>query len=131
VSRIHGDGWGETLTTARFWILRHRPSDGDVDGAGPVGWRLLATNNRDLGRSSVTFPDQSACRDAVLLLQKHAPGLRVVTVRSGPSSWTWRLFDGDRIVAVASRDYQRRIQADQAAAVALDLIPGAEFVGAD
>jgi len=119
------------VTTARFWILQHRPAREDIDEVRPVGWRLLATNNRDLGRSSVTFPDQSACRDAVLLLQKHASALRVVTVRSGPSSWTWRLFDGDRIVAVASRDYQRRIQADQAAAVALDLIPGAEFVGLD
>ena len=119
------------MATARFWILQHRPADDDTTEAGPVGWRLLATNNRDLGRSSVTFPDQWACRDAVLLLQKHAPVLRVVTVRSGRSTWTWRLFDGDRIVAVASRDYQRRIQADQAAAVALDLIPRAEFVGLD
>ena len=118
------------MTTARFWIIKHRPVD-DIAETGPVGWRLLATNNRDLGRSSVSYPDQAACRDAVLLLQKHAPVLRVVTIRSGPSSWNWRLFDGDRVVAVASRDYQRRIQADQAAAVVLDLIPGAELVGLD
>lgn len=72
-----------------------------------------------------------SCRDAVLRLQEHAPGLRVVTVRSGPSSWRWRLLAGDRIVAVASRDYQRRIQADQAAAVMLTLFPQAELVGLD
>ena len=117
------------MTSARFWVIRHRSADDDIIEAEPIGWRLLATNNRDLGRSPVAYPDLTACRDAVLLLQKHAPVLRVVTVRSGPSSWNWRLFDGDRVVAVASRDYQRRIQADQAAAVALDLIPGAELVG--
>jgi hypothetical protein len=52
-----------------------------------------------------------------------------VTVRGGPSSWGWRLLIGDRVVAVASRLYQRRIQAEQAAAVVLELIPGAELAG--
>ena len=118
------------MTTARFWIVKPRSTDNTAE-VGPVGWRLLATNNRDLGRSPDTYPDLAACRDAVLLLQKHAPALRVVTVRSGPSSWNWRIVDGDRIVAVASRDYQRRIQADQAAAVVLGLLPGAELVGLD
>ena len=45
-----------------------------------------------------------------------------VTIRSGPSSWSWPLV-GDRVVVVASRASQRRIQAEQAATVVLGLIP--------
>jgi hypothetical protein len=118
------------VAAARFWILRHRP-EADTATSGLISWRLLATNNRDLGRASVAYPNLVACRDAVLWLQEHVTGLRVVVVRSGPTSWSWRLLAGDRIVAVASRGYQRRIQADQAAAVTLALIPGAELVGLD
>lgn len=118
------------MTAARFRILQHRAAD-EFAEVGPVSWRLLATNNRDLGRASVTFPDSRACREDVLWLQHHSDLLRVVTVRSGPSSWSWRILAGERVVAVASRDYQRRIQADQAAGVVLGLIPGAELVGLD
>ena len=45
-----------------------------------------------------------------------------VMIRNGPSSWSWPLV-GDRVVVVASRASQRRIQAEQAATVVLGLIP--------
>lgn len=96
-----------------------------------VTWRLLATNNRDLGRGSEAYPNREACWDAVLKLQRGAAGLEAVLVRTGPSSWSWRLLAGDGAVAVASRHYQRRIQATQAATVALELIPVAELSGLD
>jgi hypothetical protein len=94
-------------------------------------WRLLATNNRDLGRAPASYPDAETCRAAVLWLQRNVTGLRIVIVRAGPSSWSWRILAGESVVAVSSRDYQRRIQADQAATTALDLIPTAELVGHD
>jgi hypothetical protein len=53
----------------------------------------------------------------------------VTLVRSGATAWRWRMLVGDTVVAVASRDYQRRIQAEQAAAVVLNLIPHADLVG--
>jgi uncharacterized protein YegP (UPF0339 family) len=96
-----------------------------------VTWRLLATNNRDLGRGSEAYPSREACWDAVRTLQRGADGLEAVLIRTGPSSWSWRIQAGNGTVAVASRHYQRRIQATQAAAVALELIPIAELSGTD
>jgi uncharacterized protein YegP (UPF0339 family) len=92
---------------------------------------LLATNNRDLGRGSDAYTSREACWDAVRRLQRGAAGLEAVLIRTGPSSWSWRIQAGAGTVAVASRHYQRRIQARQAAAVALELIPAAELSGLD
>jgi hypothetical protein len=110
------------LAEARFRILQHR-SD------GLVSWRLLATNNRDLGRAPVTYHDPATCRAAVLCLKRQAADLRSAIVRAGPSSWRWQITAGVAVVAVSSRDYQRRIQAEQAATIALTLIPAAGLVG--
>lgn len=96
-----------------------------------MSWRLLATNNRDLGRAPIAYPDADSCRLAVLWLQRNVAGLRIAIVRAGPSSWSWRILAGETVVAVSSRDYQRRIQADQAATIVLDLIPAAEVVDLD
>jgi hypothetical protein len=116
------------VAAARFRILQHRP---DSAGAGTLSWRLLATNNRDLGRAPDGYPDAEACRAAIRDLQASVGQAESITVRSGPSSWGWRLMIGDRVVAVASRAYQRRIQAEQAASVVLELIPAAELAGMD
>ncbi len=118
-----GYEWGEALAAARFQVLQ---LSGDL-----VSWRLLATNNRDLGRAPVGYPDIGACRAAVRDLRESVGRAEPVMVRGGPSSWGWRLMIDDRVVAVASRLYQRRIQAEQAAGVVLGLIPAAELIGLD
>jgi hypothetical protein len=84
------------VAAARFRILRHR-SDGSLS------WRLLATNNRDLGRAPIPYPDAEVCRAAVLWLQRNTFGLRIGIVRAGPSSWSWRILSGETVVAVSSR----------------------------
>jgi uncharacterized protein YegP (UPF0339 family) len=111
------------VATARFRLLQ-------LSG-GTVTWRLLATNNRDLGRGSEAYPSKDACWEAVRELQRGVAELATVLIRTGPSSWSWRIQAGNGTVAVASRHYQRRIQATQAAAVALELIPAAELSGLD
>jgi hypothetical protein len=126
-----GYEWGDTLAAARFRILQHRSAPDHEAEAGTLSWRLLATNNRDLGRAPVGYPDAEACRVAIRELQAMVARAEPITVRSGPSSWGWRLMIGDRVVVVASRLYQRRIQAEQAAGVVLDLIPTAELAGLD
>ncbi|MBB2941086.1 nucleoid-associated protein YgaU [Actinoplanes lutulentus] len=73
------------------------------------------------------FPDIDACRAAARWAQQHAAELSVTIVRSGATAWRWRMEAGGAVVAVASRDYQRRIQAAQAAAVVLGLLAGAEL----
>ncbi|WP_433299135.1 hypothetical protein ACQP2F_45385 [Actinoplanes sp. CA-030573] len=109
------------MADARFRIVRHRPD-------GSLSWRLLATNNRDIGRSPVRHPDVEACRAAVRDLQLRLGRARTSIVRAEASSWSWRIAVGDVVVAVSSRDYQRRIQAEQAAGIALALIPAAAIV---
>ena len=119
------------VAAARFRILRHRPAPDDTADVGSLSWRLLATNNRDLGRAPAGYPDAEACRAAIRELQATVGRAEPITVRSGPSSWGWRLMIGDQVVVVASRLYQRRIQAEQAAGVVLGLIPTAELAGLD
>jgi hypothetical protein len=119
------------VAAARFRILQHRPAADGAAEAETLSWRLLATNNRDLGRAPGGYPDAEACRAAIRDLQATVTRAEPITVRSGPSSWGWRLMIGDRVVAVASRAYQRRIQAEQAASVVLGLIPAAELAGLD
>ena len=102
-------------------MVRHR-----LDGS--TTWRLLATNNRDLARAPITYAQADDCRAAVRWLQQNVPGLRIAIVRAGPSSWSWRILTGVVVVGVSCRAYQRRIQADQAATTALDLIPTAGLV---
>ena len=114
----------EPVAAARFRILQHRSDQ-------QVSWRLLATNNRDLGRAPVAYADAATCRAAVHWLQQHSDRLRITIVRAGPSSWSWRIAAGETVVALSSRDYQRRIQAEHAAGIALELIPAADLVGLD
>jgi hypothetical protein len=109
------------VATARFRIIER-----DI-----ISWRLLATNNRDLGRAPQGYPDAETCRAAIGRLRDQVGQAEPVTVRRGPTSWGWRLMVGDQVVAVASREYQRRIQAEQAAAVVLGLIPAADLTGFD
>ncbi|MEV6304399.1 hypothetical protein AB0M02_33680 [Actinoplanes sp. NPDC051861] len=107
---------------ARFGFLRSRTGD-------TVSWRLLTTNNRDLGRAPGEFPDRDTCRTAASWVREHAAELRVTLTRTGSAGWRWRMSAGDLVVAVSSRDYQRRIQAKHAAEVVLVLLAEAEMFG--
>jgi hypothetical protein len=93
-----------------------RPSD------APVTWRLLSGNNRDLGRAAGSFPDVDACVAAVHRLRAALSTSTVsVTSPDGRSRWTWRVAVDAVEVAVSSRMYQRRVQAEAAYAVFLTL----------
>jgi len=120
---------GRVVAAARFHLRVLRSAEEAVPGQ--ITWRLLATNNRDLGRATSTYPDAAECRAAVRQLQDRADRLRAVTVRTGSSAWSWRLLLDGAVVAVSSRDYQRRIHADYAGAVVLDLVPKAELADLD
>jgi len=64
---------------------------------GPLGiWRLLASNNRELGRSGRAYPSFESARDDVLRLQRIVDELVVVGVRGAVSSqfgWVATLDD--------------------------------------
>jgi hypothetical protein len=116
------------MASARFELYH-------VSGPDPtlepwVTWRLLSSNNRDLGRAPVTFPDVPACQLMVRRLQSLVAEAATVQLRAGRVDWSWRVRLAGVDVAVSSRTYQRRIQAESACAVFLSLVPDAGIAGA-
>ncbi len=114
------------MAAARFEIyLVRRRGDGAEIGASEATWRLLSNNNRDLGHAVNTFEDIDLCGAAVEFLRQHAEHAVPVSLRSGRADWTWRVQIGQAAVAVSSRRYQRRVQAEYACGVFLGLVAGA------
>jgi hypothetical protein len=116
------------MASARFELyLVARPESGpDQDGGHTaVTWRLLSSNNRDLGRAVTTFADVQSCHLMVRRLQRLIDEATTVQVRAGRVDWSWRVRLDGQDVAVSSRTYQRRIQAESACTVFLGLVPDA------
>jgi hypothetical protein len=75
----------------------------------PTAWRLVGSNNRELGRSSQVYPDLAACKAAVTFLQAHIDEAEsLVATNNDTGLWLWRLNIGDQWMAAAGRSYQRR-----------------------
>jgi hypothetical protein len=74
-----------------------------------IAWRLVGANNRELGRSSRTYADVDACREAVAFLREHIDAAdSLVANASDTGLWLWRLNIGEQWMAVAGRSYLRR-----------------------
>ncbi|MEV4411747.1 hypothetical protein [Catellatospora sp. NPDC049609] len=90
-----------------------------------VTWRLLSSNNRDLGRSDNGFPDVEACLRAVDEVRAAVAEVEPMIHRVSRLAWAWRLEAAPGSVAVASRAYQRRVQAQTACDLFLRLAAAA------
>jgi hypothetical protein len=111
------------VASARFELYLSRRGIDALASAAPaeVTWRLLSGNNRDLGRAATGFADAGSCLLTVRRLQRLIDRAVAAPVRAGRVAWTWRVrLDGED-VAVSSRTYQRRVQAESACAVFLTL----------
>jgi hypothetical protein len=121
------------MASARFelYLLPRRGVDAaDLPPPAEVTWRLLSSNNRDLGRAGAAFPDAVSCLLTVRRLQRLVDRAVALQLRAGRVAWTWRVrLDGVE-VAVSSRTYQRRVQAESACAVFLGLVPAATITDA-
>lgn len=86
----------------------HPPRD---RGQLRVGWRLIAANNRSLGRSWVVYDTFDACVAAAAQLHDRLDDVTpAVTFDARRAAWTWTaLLDGEP-VAVATRPYRRRVE---------------------
>lgn len=65
--------------------------------SGPLLWRLLGANNRELGRSARAYPDAASCERALVRLASSLDGSvsGVVPVADG-FGWRWQvLCDGE------------------------------------
>jgi hypothetical protein len=75
----------------------------------PTAWRLVGSNNRELGRSAHVYPDLAACKAAVTFLQTHVDEAESLLATNNETGlWLWRLNIGDQWMAAAGRSYQRR-----------------------
>jgi hypothetical protein len=83
-----------------------------VAAPSPICWRLLSPNNRQLGRSAEEFGDLTSCRRAVeefvIGLDESEP---LLTRRTGPVRWTWRVLQGNVLVAISGRSFETKRQA--------------------
>ena len=60
--------------------------------SGPgVGWRLLGSNNRELGRCAVTYPDADAALASVRALQIAIGAARARVIAEDGRAWGWRV----------------------------------------
>lgn len=110
---------------AQAWVVRLRPSpEGVVDvvtvspqqaltaqqtaGGSWYGWRLIGANNRELGRSALSFASYQLARRAIVQL-KQGIGRLVHHSTTDPRTgrWGWRFDLEDDAVAVSSRWYER------------------------
>jgi hypothetical protein len=95
VASVAGGGFG--------W----RPSGGEGI-ATRYGWRLIGANNRELGRSPVTYAGLIAAREKAAELRDRADAV-TGQVDNDPrdGSWGWRGSLAGVVVATSGRRYQR------------------------
>jgi hypothetical protein len=120
------------VAAARFeiYVVSRRTAAGIEPADEGATWRLLSNNNRDLGRAGKIFPDIDSCVAALDRLRRQGDRVVAISMRDGRADWTWRAQIDQVPVAVSSRRYHRRVQAEYACGVFLGLVPGAEVMNA-
>jgi hypothetical protein len=102
-------GVTEQGVSAPEWPTREDPFAvaGRPDGVW-FTWRLLSSNNRELGRSAAAHVSESGCLAAITVMQGSA-SVCVPSVNARSSGqWWWHLDLCGARVAVAGRVYQRQ-----------------------
>ncbi|MEV6911082.1 DUF1508 domain-containing protein [Amycolatopsis sp. NPDC051071] len=82
-------------------------------GEKTIRWRLLGGNNVSLGSAPADFPRAGECLAAITWLHAHIAELTSDFSHLSGGRWRWRLRSGDRVVAIASHAYGRRIEAQR------------------
>jgi hypothetical protein len=98
------------------WIVRDgipvAPVDVHQELSPAICWRLLSPNNRQLGRSADLFVDLAGCVRAVeLFLAGLHDAEPLVTRHTVPVRWTWRVLEGNHVVAMSGRWFEAERQA--------------------
>ncbi len=86
-----------------------RDSHGGPPPSTWTAWRLVGSNNRELGRSYAVFADLVSCIEALDEFQSRASRLvPVVAPDPGQGTWGWRLDLDGQPVAASGRGYRRQ-----------------------
>jgi hypothetical protein len=76
-------------------------------GGGGVGWRLLGSNNRELGRSAVAYADAEAALGSILRVRDLAvDGEAHIVHDRATGLWAWHLDDDGALVANSGRGFR-------------------------
>lgn len=82
-----------------------------VEADPHYGWRVIAANNRPLGRSATVFDSYQGCRDAAAALHDRIDETTSsVLFNTTRGHWTWAVTLDARPVAVCVHPYLRRIE---------------------
>jgi hypothetical protein len=118
----HGVSSSTARRAARFIVLSEdvAPSstrEREIDNGARLVWRIVAANNRPLGRSATTFTAFDRCLEAATQLHLRADDARGnVTFDSASATWNWSVSIDGATVAVSVRSYVRRIECARALA---------------
>jgi uncharacterized protein YegP (UPF0339 family) len=86
-----------------------------LDGRSDIRWRLLAANNRELGRGYSAHVSVEACVAAIAEMVAVLDDLVARVRRRNGDSWQWTLDCGNESIVVGSQAYDRQIRSEQAA----------------
>jgi hypothetical protein len=107
------DQVGGPAVAVRFQILT--PGFGAVLGShradrtrpeAPFIWRLLGSNNYELGRSGASFQTPAAARQAIAEVTDRPASLERTSERDESGRWRWWLRLEGRVVATSSRSFR-------------------------
>jgi hypothetical protein len=120
--------------SARFVVFSDREArspirDSESSNGQRMSWRVLAGNNRPLGRSMSTYDTFGECVAATDALRASAEQLKAaVTFDHKNVSWRWTLALDEVAVAVSVRSYARRIECTRALQQFIDIVETAPQV---
>jgi uncharacterized protein YegP (UPF0339 family) len=84
-------------------------------GASPtVSWRLLAPNNRSVGRSAEEYTSTEQCQAAAELLTSEHSHLCSAVVVDSDGRWRWTVSLDGRLLAESPTGYFRRLELNRA-----------------
>lgn len=92
-----------------------------ADSRGHIKWRLLSGNNRELGRSTLAYPDAELCQLAIKSFVETIDDLAPQVRRRGATGWAWMLLQDDEPVVSSGHPYDRQVRCEQALATFCDL----------
>jgi hypothetical protein len=126
---MHFPAWlgGVAVQKSRFIVLSiPAPGDDGEAGEDAIGWILVSSNNRPLGRGGCTFTSSQACLDAVQMLRRDHPRATFSALAEANGQWAWRVDVDGRTVAVSTRTYFRHHECDYNLRRFLEAVPSAD-----
>jgi hypothetical protein len=112
------------LTETRMTVTQKRLSEATGAAAvHSVGWRLLGSNHRELGRSGGLFRSVDHAVAAITAMRASVADLETAVLADlDACSWFWCVYLGSAPAAVSSRFYQRRRESADGLRRAVDKI---------